>query len=112
MTDPHVGRIDEDSVFVGSATDEPAYAFVLSHFWNDSGGAPVANDVFRFDADPSADLVEVPVLFWQEPTTMNPTGIGFKLNSFTTNHINSVIGHDKVITPTENAITSPVRLLA
>lgn len=73
------GEISKDEVFTDSK------CFILMHWWS---GTPAANDVFTFNADPSCNTLEMPVLFRE---------VSVKALAYTNNHVNSLIDDSSVI---------------
>ena len=84
VSDPHLGTIGRDAVFV------QAKAFILSSWW--SGATDAAkDDTFRFSADPSTDIVEVPVLFYDK----NGKGAA----AYTGDCVNALVNGASIIVP-------------
>ncbi|MCD4727573.1 MAG: protein-arginine deiminase domain-containing protein, partial [Pirellulales bacterium] len=77
----HTGRIGRDDVFT------EAKAFILGNWWG-SGQAEIG-DTFRFCADPNKDIVEVPVLFWDDGGA----------TAFTSDCVNALVNGTHVFTP-------------
>ncbi|MEA2735848.1 MAG: protein-arginine deiminase, partial [Humisphaera sp.] len=88
------GRKSRDEVF----TD--AKAFLLKEYWT---GTAKAGDRFTFTTNPAATLIKMPVLFATFGLLFDPPGSPppvqpWRLGAFTTNHINSIVDGQTVVT--------------
>jgi len=63
-----------------------ARCFIFTHWWS---GAPVAGDIFTFEADPTCTTVEMPVMFDYDGAGALPSSV---------NHVNSLVDGNTVIT--------------
>ena len=89
------GRRSRDEVF------PQAKAYLFKHYWT---GTPKAGDRFAFATNPSATLVKMPVLFatpglfFEGSASAAPITGPWRLAPFSTNHVNSVVDGDAVVT--------------
>ncbi|MEA2711542.1 MAG: protein-arginine deiminase [Phycisphaerales bacterium] len=88
------GRKSRDEVF----TD--AKAFLLKEYWT---GTAKTGDRFTFTTNPAATLIKMPVLFATFGLLFDPPGSPppvqpWRLGAFTTNHINSIVDGQTVVT--------------
>jgi hypothetical protein len=83
-----VGVVDQDEVFTS------AKAFILKSWW--TGGTAAVGDTFRFSADPSTDIVEIPVLF---QGVYDLQGLYHGATAFSSDSVNSLVDGSIVFTP-------------
>jgi hypothetical protein len=74
-----------------------AKAYLFKHYWR---GDFVAGDIFTFRSNPDATLIKMPVMiasgFVLTQTSTGPIG-PLRLSPFSTNHINSLVSGDTVV---------------
>ena len=80
--DPQLGTKGSHCVF------EEAKAFIFSVWWD--AGSWAADDKFRFSANPETEIVEIPVLFWDQ---------GRGAEAWTTNCVNALVDGNTIFVP-------------